>query len=222
MEVEYLGGLLTALAGGAGVPVVVHLDHAKDYSIIVRAIKAGFSSVMYDGSQLPLQDNISRTREVVRLAEACGVSVEAEIGSVGYSDPSIKAKAIYTDTAEAEEFAEKTGVDALAVAIGTVHRMKIQEASIQYDRLAEIEKAVEIPLVIHGSSGVKDIDLKKLIKHRVAKVNIGTALRMAFGNTLREEFVQKEDEFDRNKLFIKPMQAIEEVVLEKYKLLGFN
>lgn len=221
MEVEILGPLLTGLANTAGVPVVVHLDHAGDYSLIVRAIKSDFSSVMYDGSQLSIKENICRTGEIVKLARACGVTVEAEIGSVGYSDPSIKAKAVYTDVGEAEKFAEETGVDALAVAIGTIHRMKIQEALIQFDRLAEIEKAVNTPLVIHGSSGVKDTDLRKMIKHRVAKVNIGTALRMAFGNTLRKELIEKEDVFDRIKLFEKPMEAVKEAVLEKYSLLGF-
>lgn len=222
MPVEYLGNLLSRMAKDAAVPVCVHLDHAKDYALVERAINSGFSGVMYDGSQLSLEENIENTRQVIKLAHEAGVSVEAEIGSVGYSDPSIQAKAIYTDPEEARKFAEKTGVDALAVAVGTVHRMQIQAANIQYDRLEAIQRVVGIPLVIHGSTGVTDEDLAKLATYRVGKVNIGTALRMAFGNTLREEMAAHPNEFDRITLFKKPMEAVKEEAKNKLRILGFG
>lgn len=220
MPIQILGNILTDLARDAKVPVCVHLDHGKSVEEVVSAIKAGFSSVMYDGSQLPLEENIKTTKEIAEIAHHFGVSIEGEIGSVGYSDPSIKAKAMYTVPEEAKRFVEETGIDAVAVAIGTLHRMQAQEANIQYDRLAEIEKIVNVPLVIHGSTGVKDEDLNKLAKSKVGKVNIGTALRMAFGNTLRNEMNNKPQEFDRIKFFKRPMIEVKNVAKEKMVILG--
>ncbi|AGB42382.1 ketose-bisphosphate aldolase [Halobacteroides halobius DSM 5150] len=221
MPVEILANIFCPLAEEADVPVCVKLDHAKDYFLAVRAIKSGFTSVMYDGSQLLLKENIKNTQEIVKLAHSVGVAVEAEIGSVGYNDSTIEAEEIYTDPEEAKIFAEKTNVDALAVAVGTLHRMKKQGAEIQYDRLVEIEKLVDTPLVIHGSSGVTDEDLSKLATTQVGKVNIGTALRMAFGNTLKAEVEENPEEFDRIKWFKKPMEAVTEATKEKLRILGF-
>ncbi len=221
MDLKYQAALYRAMGEDTQVSVCVHLDHGKDYELCVKAIRAGYTSVMYDDSGLPLEENIHNTQEVVRLAHACDISVEAEIGCVGYNDPSIKAKAIYTEPAEAKQFAEETGVDALAVAVGTLHRMQIQDAKVQYDRLDQIQELTEVPLVIHGSTGLTDEDLSKLATYRVAKVNIGTALRMAFGNTMREEMKTNPQEFDRIKFFGKPMEEIKEVIRQKYKLLGW-
>lgn len=221
MDVEYSSVLFGAMAKDAKIPVCIHLDHAKDYSLIERAIKVGYTSVMYDGSQLPLEENIKNTKDVVKLARKSNVSVEAEIGSVAYSDKNLNVKNIYTEPEEAERFARETGVDALAVAIGTLHRMEVQGAVIQYDRIDKILKVIDIPIVIHGSSGVKDEDLRKLTKYNVGKVNIGTALRMAFGNTLKDEVKDKPDEFDRTKLFKRPMEETRKTAIEKIRLLGW-
>lgn len=221
MDLKYAAALFRAMGEDTDVPVCIHLDHGKDYELCVKAVRAGYTSVMYDGSQLPLEDNIHNTKEVVRLAHACDISVEAEIGSVGYSDPTIKAKAIYTEPAEAKQFAEETGVDALAVAVGTLHRMQVRDAKIQYDRLDQIQDLTDVPLVIHGSTGLTDEDLNKLATYNVAKVNIGTALRMTFGHTMRDEMNANTQEFDRLKFFKKPMEEIKEVIREKYKLLGW-
>ncbi|MFZ5967555.1 MAG: class II fructose-bisphosphate aldolase [Bacillota bacterium] len=222
MPIEYLADLLCSIADDAKVPVCVHLDHATECDLVSRAIKSGFTSVMYDGSQLPLRENIRNTKEIVEFAHTCGVSVEAEIGSVGYNAPDVQAKAVYTDPEEARIFAEETGVDALAVAVGTLHRMETQEAVIQFDRLEAIQKLVDIPLVIHGSTGITDTDLQKLITYRVAKVNIGTALRMAFGKALREEMNKNPNEFDRIKLFKTPMLKVQEEAKKKMELLGLS
>ncbi|GKX29267.1 fructose-bisphosphate aldolase [Vallitalea longa] len=221
MDVKCQAALYRAISENHNIPISIHLDHAGSYELCVKAIAAGFTSVMYDGSQLPIEENITRTKEVVRLAHSCGVSVEAEIGSVGYDDPSINAKAIYTNPQEAKIFAEETGVDALAVAVGTLHRMQKQTAEIQYELLEEIQSITSVPLVIHGSTGLADRDLTKLSTYHVGKVNIGTALRMAFGNTLRKEINNHKNEIDRIKLFEEPMRQVKEVVLNKYKLLGW-
>ncbi|MCG8499481.1 MAG: class II fructose-bisphosphate aldolase family protein [Firmicutes bacterium] len=219
MPVEVLAAILCKVAEQAKVPVCVHLDHAKELGLIARAIKAGYSSVMYDGSQLPLEENIKNTQEVVKFAHACGVSVEAEIGSVGYSDQPGHEQSVYTEPAEAEKFAEETGVDALAVAIGTVHRMQVQNANIQFDRLKAIQQVVKMPLVIHGSTGITDEDLQKVASCRVGKINIGTALRLVFGNVLREEMNKDPEAFDRVKLFQKPMEKVEQEAKHKMLLL---
>ena len=127
----------------------------------------------------------------------------------------------FKNVGKAKRFVDETGIDAVAVAVGTFHRMQAQEAEIQYGRLTDIESLVKTPLVIHGSTGVRDEDLKKLaVEHRVAKVNIGTALRMAFGNTLRDEYNANPEEFDRIKMFKKPMQELKKVAMEKMMLLG--
>ena len=222
MPFDILGGILKGVAANAKVPVCVHLDHGKTFEEAVQAIKAGYTSVMYDGSQLPLEENIKNTKEIVRMAHAVGVTVEAEIGSVGYDDPSIQATSIYTEPEEAKQFAEETGVDALAVAIGTLHRMQTQAAKIQYERLDKIQEVTNVPIVIHGSTGIVDEDLQKLVKYRVAKINIGTALRMAFGYKLRETIENNPKEFDRIKFFKEPMEAVKKAAKEKMLLLGLG
>ncbi len=221
MDVRYFGRLFSEMARDAEVPVCIHLDHAKDFDIIVKAIMAGYTSVMYDGSQLPIEENIKNTKEVVKIAKPLGVSVEAEIGSVAYSDKNMNIKSIYTEPEEAEYFAKETRVDALAVAIGTLHRMQKQEANIQYDRLEKIINLINTPIVIHGSTGVKDEDLIKLRGYNVGKVNIGTALRMAFFKSLKQEMELYPEVFDRTKLFKKPMEEVKKVAMDKMKLLGW-
>ncbi|WP_282940034.1 class II fructose-bisphosphate aldolase [Paenibacillus sp. RC67] len=221
MPLAYLAPLMLQAAKSATVPVCVHLDHGKDFQTCSDAIENGFSSVMYDGSQLSLEENIRRTKEIVDFAHQRGISVEAEIGSVGYSDPSIAMKHQLSDPDEVEQFVRETDIDAVAVSVGTVHRMETQGASIDFDLLERIQSQVSIPLVIHGSSGVPDDQLRRLASCRVAKINIGTALRMAFGNTLREEMEQKPKAFDRISLFGPPMIAVQEAATNKFSILGF-
>ena len=222
MPVEYWGMLLGAIARDSKVLVGVHLDHCNDYNLIKRAIKSGYTSVMYDGSQLPLEQNIQNTKQIVKMAHDFGVAVEGEIGSVPYTDFPGKVKDIYTDPQEAKVFVEETGVDWLAVAIGTVHRMQVQEAQIQYDRLEAIQRMTNVPLVIHGSTGIADEDLAKLNDFQIGKINIGTALRIAFVNTLRKEINENPKEFDRLNLFKKPMGAVQKETWKKMELLGLK
>lgn len=222
MPIPYLAPVLLQAAKAATVPVCVHLDHGQDLDCIKEAIEYGFTSVMFDGSQLPLQENIAKTKEIADFARRHGVSVEAEIGSVGYSDPSISMNHELSDPAEVEQFARETGVDAVAVSVGTIHRMEEQGAQIRFDLLELIQERVDTPLVIHGSTGVPNDDLHRLVTYRVGKINIGTALRMAFGRALRQEIESQSHSFDRIEWFQQPMEAVKQAAIDKFIHLGLG
>lgn len=220
MDIALWGVLLRKMAERANVPVCVHLDHATRVDDIQKAIDAGFTSVMIDGSQLPYDKNVEITRDVVARARSKGVSVEAEIGSVAYSG-SASHKDVHSDPEETARFVHDTGVDAVAVAVGTLHRMDHQASHIDFDLLARIGKVVPIPLVIHGSTGLVDDDIVKMRETSVCKVNIGTALRIAFNRSLRETLNENPDDYVYSLLLAKPKKAVEDVVLNKLGLLGF-
>lgn len=221
ISVDVLAGLLRAMAEKAKVPVCIHLDHAKSEELAIEAIEAGYTSVMYDGSALSIEENIARTRRIVEFAKKYNVSVEGEIGSVAYSDRNFEIPTVYTDPEEASRFARETGVDLMAVSVGTLHRMQSQQAEIQYDRLDAIQAKTTIPLVIHGATGISDEDLFRMIGYNIVKFNIGTALRIEFGKALRKEVLANPEEYDRLKLFKEPMNAVRQMALLKYKKLGW-
>ena len=221
IPLDSLVGLLRPMAIKAKVPVCIHLDHAKSEALAIEAIEAGYTSVMFDGSALTFKENVERTARIVDYAKKHQVSVEGEIGSVAYADRNPETAMVYTDPEEAYRFAKESGVDLMAISIGTLHRMQTREASIQYDRLEAIQAKTQIPLVIHGSTGITDKDLMRLIEYHIVKFNIGTALRMAFGNALREEVLANPEEYDRLKLFKRPMEAVRHEALTKYKRLGW-
>lgn len=166
------------------VPICLMLDHGGSYESCIRAIQYGFSAVMFDGSMLPFEENVRQTKEIVRAAHACGVSVEAEIGHVGgleadeQADPdgSVVDESGYSEPDKAKEFAEETGIDAMAIAFGTVHGKYRGEPRLDYDRLATIRSLVDIPLVMHGGSGVPAEGFRSAVKHGINKVNICTAM----------------------------------------------
>lgn len=219
MPIRLIGPLLRRMAEDASIPACVHLDHAVSLDAIRCACENQFTSVMFDGSQLPVEENIEITRQVVALAHPLHISVEAEIGSVGYDEPSRTVKGILTEPEDARYFYDQTQVNCLAVSVGTVHRQTKQTAVIQYDRLLQIMQAVDVPLVIHGSSSVSDDDLTQLAQAGVRKINLGTCLRMAFGNTLRETIANTQ-EFDRIKLFGPSIEAARQSALKKMRLLN--
>lgn len=167
----------------ATVPVVIHLDHGEEFRLIFDAIHMGYDSVMYDGSKLPIAENIKNTNIVKAVAEAYGVSVEAEIGHVlkGNNDTEI-----LTTPDEARQFASATEVDALAVAVGTRHGMQTQDAPLRFDVLEALSAAVDTPLVLHGSSGVSDSDMPAVARSAICKVNIATRLRRVFIRALAD------------------------------------
>jgi ketose-bisphosphate aldolase len=161
----------------ATVPIAIHLDHGEDLRLLCDAIHMGYDSVMYDGSKLPMVENIEHTRVVRAVAAEYDVSVEAEIGHVVKGDQDTE---ILTAPDEAMQFLAETGVDALAVAVGTRHGMQTQDAPLRFDALEALSSAVRTPLVLHGSSGVSDDDLPRVARSRVCKVNIATRLRRVF------------------------------------------
>lgn len=203
-----LAAMFRTLGEGASVPVVAHLDHGEDRDTCARAIDCGFTSVMYDGSALPLAENIARTAEITALAHAAGVSVEAELGFVGYA---AGAPSQGTDPAQVARFAQETGVDALAISIGNVHLMTAAGAEVDEDRLAAIQAAAPtLPLVLHGGSGLPPHQRRRLARDTtLAKVNIGTELRQAFGQALRATLAADPQVFDRLRILGATLPALE-------------
>ncbi|HLQ18808.1 MAG TPA: class II fructose-bisphosphate aldolase [Tabrizicola sp.] len=190
-----LGRMFRHLAETASVPVVAHLDHGTSLEDCRAAIEAGFTSVMVDGSRLPLHENIDLTAAAAELARSAGLSCEGEIGFVGYAGGQASSG---TDPEEAARFARETGVDAMAISIGNLHLQQGEGPSLDLARLRAIEALTSVPLVIHGGSGVPVAQRSALAaSSHIAKFNIGTELRMAFGAALREAVNRDPDRFDR-------------------------
>lgn len=190
-----LGRMFRHLAENASVPVVAHLDHGYTFDECRQALDAGFTSLMFDGSRKPLDQNIAETAEIAEMAHAAGISCEGEIGFVGYSGGEQSAG---TDPGDAARFARETGVDALAISVGNVHLQQDREGGLDEPRIRAIESVCDVPLVIHGGSGVPLAQRTALARgSRICKFNIGTELRMAFGSALREAVNRDPDRFDR-------------------------
>jgi fructose-bisphosphate aldolase, class II len=190
-----LGCMFRHLAESVSVPVVAHLDHGYTLDECRAALDTGFTSLMYDGSRKPLEQNIEETARVAELAHAAGISCEGEIGFVGYSGGEASAG---TDPGEAAIFARETGVDAMAISVGNLHLQKGHEGSLDEARIRAIEAVCDVPLVIHGGSGVPLAQRTTLAAgSNIAKVNIGTELRMSFGAALRAAIQAHPDRFDR-------------------------
>lgn len=213
--IPILAKMFLHLAERVNVPVVAHLDHGYSLRECREAIESGFTSVMYDGSRKPLQQNIDETAAIAEMAHAAGVSIEGEIGFVGYDGGEASNG---TDPEEAERFARESGVDALAVSVGNVHLQQDPGAGLDIDRIKAIETRTTIPLVIHGGSGVPAEQRRYLAQHTsICKFNIGTELRMAFGQALRQSVNRESDRFDRLAILketIEPLTAATQAVLQ--------
>jgi fructose-bisphosphate aldolase class II len=186
-DFDWLGPVMRDAARRAKVPVAVHLDHAYNFDVIMRALYAGFGSVMFDGSALPYSENINKSAEIAKIAHPMGVGLECELGKVGglaEEDGKI-AENIYTDPAQAQNFVEKTAVDFLAVSIGTVHGVYTSTPRLDLNRLAEIRAKVNVPLVLHGGSGLSDDDFKNCVRGGICKVNIYTDIVTEAINAIR-------------------------------------
>lgn len=221
MPLTALGPMLRGLAVESSVPVVVHLDHANNILTIEQALQNGFSSVMFDGSNLPIEENIKQTLQAKRLAQSYGAHIEAEVGKVGYTNDDKEIETTFTNVQEASYFYSETKVDALAVSVGTTHRMETKTADLDFSLINEIERLVDCPLVLHGASGVPEEMLKKLATEtNFGKVNIGTVIRKAFGETLREQMMQYPDRYDRLEFFPACMKQVKEVAKKYINLLN--
>ena len=190
-----LGKMFRYLAEGASVPVVAHLDHGYTFDECQLALESGFTSLMFDGSKKPLQQNIDETAQVAELAHSAGISCEGEIGFVGYSGGESSSG---TDPSEAAKFAVDSHVDAMAISVGNVHLQTDKSGGLDENRIRAIEAACDVPLVIHGGSGIPTEQRRRLARASgICKFNIGTELRLAFGTALRSSVLSDLDRFDR-------------------------
>ena len=220
MGVVGFAGMARGLADAAGVPVCVHLDHCYEEERIHAALHAGFTSVMFDGSQLPLQENIARTAAIARLAQSFSASVEGEVGSVPYTEGRDHIKRELTRPEDALAFALHSGVDAMAISVGNVHRMTEARSEIDFALVQRIAASTALPLVIHGTSGIPDADIQRLKRMRVAKFNIGTTMRMTFNRSLRQSLADSPGCFDRLQIMQPVVSALQAEALRMILLLG--
>lgn len=213
-----LGKMFVHLAEAATVPVVAHLDHGQTLDECRQALDCGFTSLMYDGSRKPLTQNIDETARIAELAHAAGMSCEGEIGFVGYQDGD---RSSGTDPGEAAKFAEDTGIDAMAISVGNVHLQQRPSGGLDEDRIAAIQALTDVPLVIHGGSGVPAAQRRRLARTtNICKFNIGTELRQAFGDALRAAINADPQRFDRIEILqdtIDPLVAAARAVLRDLK-----
>ena len=216
MDLDEVAALVKTRASKANVPLVLHLDHCKSFDNIMRAIRAGFTSVMYDGSSLSLAENTRRTADIVKIAHAVGVSVEAELGALASGDFTNEdgGEEIYTNPLQAEEFVTKTGVDALAVSVGTVHGMYKGEPRVDIGVLKKIAALVEIPLVLHGGSGTPESIIHECIRNGIAKINVNTEISM-FTMDKVEALLASGKKPHFSQVCLKEVDAVKEVV-KKY------
>ena len=217
-ELKLIAPSVIAAAKRASVPVVVHYDHGLTFEWCLEALQLGFSSVMFDGSAKAYGQNIEETKEIVKIAHAFGASVEGEIGHVGEAaqgDESLEN--MYTTIAEAKEYLENTGVDALAVAIGSAHGVYKKKPKLNIERLKEIADAVSVPLVLHGGSGLSDDDFKNTIREGIAKVNIFTDLCLAGERAMKDGAEKKLGYLETRNLKV---EYIKEAVKHKMSLFG--
>ena len=218
---ETFAGIVKAEAAKTKIPVCLHLDHGNSFELAVQAMKAGYTSVMIDGSHEDFENNIAVTKKVVDVANAFGIPVEAELGKVGGKEDDLEADAdTNTDPQEAKEFVERTGVTSLAVAIGTAHGFYVGTPVLDKERLSEIREVVDIPLVLHGASGLSDEDVSDCVKRGICKVNFATELRAAYSKAVKETFAENENTIDPKAYGKKAIQAVKELVEARMKVCG--
>lgn len=207
-----------AIADAAAVPVALHLDHATSVGLCREAVEIGFDSVMIDASAEPWEQNLRTTAEVVRLCAPRGIWVEAEIGEVG--GKSAHAAGARTDPAEAERFVEQTGIDGLAIAIGSAHAMRDRNATIDRELLNRIRQRVTVPLVLHGSSGLSDAEISTAIAGGITKVNVGTQLNVALTGAVRAALAADAALFEPRRYLGDGRRAIENIATELLELIA--
>jgi fructose-bisphosphate aldolase class II len=228
---KYMGGykVVTAMVKalmeeyGTTVPVAIHLDHGSSFEQCARAIQAGFTSVMIDASAMPLEDNIALTKKVVELAHINGVSVEAELGRVGGQEDDLivdDAEAAYAIPAECEQLVKETNVDCFAPALGSVHGPYKGEPNLGFDRMEEVMNLTNIPLVLHGGTGIPTKDIQRAISLGSAKINVNTENQMAQAKVIRTVLAEQPEQYDPRKYMGPGREAIKETVIGKMREFG--
>ncbi|MEG6567110.1 class II fructose-1,6-bisphosphate aldolase [Thermoanaerobacterium saccharolyticum] len=221
--IETISAIVRTLAIKASVPIALHLDHGTDFNNVMKCLRNGWTSVMMDASKLPLEKNIEVTKNVVTIAHGMGVSVEAEIGKIGGTEDNVtvdEREASMTDPDEAFRFAKETGVDYLAISIGTAHGPYKGEPKLDFDRLVKIKEMLKMPIVLHGASGVPEADIRKAVSLGVNKINIDTDIRQAFAARLRELLKNDEEVYDPRKILGPCKEAMKEVIKNKMRMFG--
>lgn len=217
-ELKLIAPSIIAAAKRASVPVVVHYDHGLTFDRCMEALQLGFSSVMFDGSTGSYEENIKQTQEIVKIAHAFGATVEGEIGHVGQASDADDAKVdLYTTVEEAKSYIESTGVDALAISIGTAHGKYIKTPKLDFERLKDIHASIDTPLVLHGGSGLSNDDFRDCIKYGISKVNIFTDICLAGEKAMTEAMA---DDLGYLESRNKKVEAMKQVIKDKIMLFG--
>jgi len=227
LNFEEIGPAIINAANKVRIPICVHLDHGQSLQTVVRAIRAGFTSVMFDGSKYPLDENIARTKEVVNIAHSVGVSVEGEIGAIGGEAVGEQAatahaaqRELFTKVEEAIRFREETNLDAMAIAIGNVHGLYKGEPELDFDRLTKIRNSVDVPLVLHGGSGISDDDFRKAVSLGICKINFYTEMSNNAVDAARTYLQQNPGAISYPDLVKKAMLAAKETVKDRLRVFG--
>jgi tagatose bisphosphate family class II aldolase len=205
------------------IPIALHVDHCPSYQTIVQCIQHGYTSVMIDGSMLPYDENVALVKKVVETAHYAGVAVEGELGRIGGTEDDMVVEdenAFFTVPSEAKTFVEDTGIDFLAVAIGTAHGIYKGEPKLQFERLSEIRKTVDVPLVLHGASGVPEASIKEAIRRGITKINIATELKIPMAEAIKRSFADNPRENDPRNYMGAAKKAVKKAVREKIQMCG--
>jgi tagatose 1,6-diphosphate aldolase GatY/KbaY len=212
---------VSALAQNSPAPIALHLDHGDSFDLAARALKTGYSSIMIDGSQLPLKKNIDLTGSVVKVCKPNNIPVEGELGKVGgKEDDTVSDRAGYTDPDEAVLFAEKTGVSSLAVGVGTAHGVYAVKPVLQVELIRALKKCIQVPLVLHGAAGLSNDVVKDCIRRGMCKVNFATELRIAYTEAAKKYLAENPTTLDPKKFGAAGRDAVRDLVIEKIKLCG--
>jgi len=217
--VETYAAIAAAEANKAKVPVCLHLDHGSSYELALECMKSGYTSVMIDGSDETFENNVALTKKVVESAHAKGIPVEAELGKVGGKEDDHEAEAdTNTNPVEAKDFVERTGVDSLAIAIGTAHGFYEGTPMLDKERISEIRKLVSVPLVLHGSSGLSDDEVRECVERGMCKVNFATELRAAYTDAVKKLLAEKPETYDPKAFGKVGIPAVKELVMKRIKV----
>lgn len=218
---DYYFAMAKAAAKKASVPVAIHLDHGSSFELAMQAFRTGYTSIMIDGSHNVLEENIEISKRVADVCTAAGIPVEAELGKVGGKEDDLDGGCGgYTDPKDAEEFVKKTGISSLAVAIGTAHGVYVGEPKLDLDRLSEIRKVVDIPLVLHGASGLSEEAVKESIKRGICKVNFATELRIAFSDGIKMVLAEEPNTIDPKKYGAVGRENVKQLVMNRIRVCG--
>jgi tagatose 1,6-diphosphate aldolase GatY/KbaY len=220
-DCAYFHAIVRFAAENSHIPAALHLDHGTGFDLVCKAIKSGYSSVMIDGSQKSFEDNINITKKAVELGRTVNIPVEAELGKVGGKEDDFESTGdVYTNPGDAVEFVKQTGIDSLAIAIGTAHGLYKVQPKLDLNRLSEIKKVIHIPLVLHGATGLSDGTIKECVKRGINKINFATELRQTYTNAVREKLNSDANIIDVKVYSEYARTCVKELVKEKIKLSG--